>query len=140
MTMLDAVYVDPVEEKSVVAIQPKPAFRPLFEIATTRKGSDVVLTNEAPPDSDSPEAPDSCSWWRRGRVELPVQKAPWSDLLQACPVLLVSPLRASTDRISEVPADQSLVALYRHRSARIPDSWRLHHRIRDLQWADVAAI
>ena len=68
MTMLDAVYVDPVEEKSVVAIQPKPAFRPLFEMATTREGSDVVLINEAPPDSESPGAPDPCSWWRRGRV------------------------------------------------------------------------
>jgi hypothetical protein len=38
MTMRDAVYVDPVEEKSIVAIQPKPAFRPLFEMATTREG------------------------------------------------------------------------------------------------------
>ena len=30
MPMLDAVYVDTVEEKSVVAIRPKPAFRPIF--------------------------------------------------------------------------------------------------------------
>jgi len=35
MAMLDAVYVDTVEEKSVVAIRPKPAFRPIFEVATT---------------------------------------------------------------------------------------------------------
>ena len=27
------------------AIRPKPAFRPLFESATTREGSDVVLIN-----------------------------------------------------------------------------------------------
>ncbi len=87
MTMLDAVYVDPVEERSVVAIQPKPAFRPLFEMATTREGSDVVLIKEPPQATNEPEATDSCSWWRRGRVELPVQKVPWSDLLQACPVL-----------------------------------------------------
>ena len=85
--LLDAVYVDPVEEKSVVAIQPKPAFRPLFEIATTREGSDVVLINESPQTAGEPGETDPCSWWRRGRVELPVQKAPWSDLLQACPVL-----------------------------------------------------
>ncbi len=30
MAMLDAVYVDTVDEKSVVAIRPKPAFRPIF--------------------------------------------------------------------------------------------------------------
>ena len=47
--MLDAVYVDTVEEKSIVAIRPKPAFQLLFEIATTREGSDVVLINEPPP-------------------------------------------------------------------------------------------
>ena len=48
MSMLDAVYVDTVEEKSIVAIRPKPAFLPLFEVATTRQGSDVVLINEPP--------------------------------------------------------------------------------------------
>jgi len=41
-TMLDGVYVDTVEEKSVVAIRPKPASIPLFEIATTRQSSNVV--------------------------------------------------------------------------------------------------
>ena len=35
ITMLDAVYVDTVDEKAIVTIRPKPAFRPLFEIATT---------------------------------------------------------------------------------------------------------
>ena len=39
MTMLEAVYVDTVEEKSLVALIPKPAFRPLFEIALTRERS-----------------------------------------------------------------------------------------------------
>ena len=37
MTMPEAVYVDTVEEKRIVAIRPKPAFRPLLEIATTRR-------------------------------------------------------------------------------------------------------
>ena len=36
VTMLDAVYVDTVDEKAIVAIRLKPAFRSLFEIATTR--------------------------------------------------------------------------------------------------------
>jgi hypothetical protein len=67
--MLDAVYVDTVEDKSVVAIRPKPAFRPIFEVATTRAGSGIVLINETPPDPEGPEAESVCSWWRRGRVE-----------------------------------------------------------------------
>ena len=70
MAMLDAVYVDIVEEKSVVAIRPKPAFRPIFEVATTRGGSGIILINETPPDPEGPEAESLCSWWRRGRVEL----------------------------------------------------------------------
>ena len=48
MAMLDAVYVDTVEEKSVVAIRTKPAFRPIFELATTRAGSGIVLINKTP--------------------------------------------------------------------------------------------
>ncbi len=68
LTMLYAVYVDMVEEKSIVAIQPKPAFRPLFEIATTREDNEVVLINEPPLASGEPEAADSCFWWRRARV------------------------------------------------------------------------
>ncbi len=74
MTMLDAVYVDTVEEKSIVAIQPKPAFRALFEIATTRQGSEVVLINEPPQTDSEPEAVDLCFWWRRGRVEPSCQR------------------------------------------------------------------
>ena len=70
MAMLDAVYIDIVEEKSVVAIRPKPAFRPIFEVATTRGGSGIILINETPPDPEGPEAESLCSWWRRGRVEL----------------------------------------------------------------------
>ena len=76
LTMLDAVYVDARNEKAIIAIRPKPAFKALFEIATTRKGSGVALITTTPPDFFSPEASFSCSWWRRGRVELPVQKLP----------------------------------------------------------------
>ncbi len=77
VTMLDGISVDTVEEKAVVALRPKPAFQALFHRATTREGSGVVLCNENPPDQfPSPEDDSSCFWWRRGRVELPVQKAP----------------------------------------------------------------
>ena len=64
--MLDAVYVDTLEEKAIVAIRPKPAFQPLFEIATTREGSDVILINQPPQADNEPEAVDSCFWLRRG--------------------------------------------------------------------------
>ena len=46
MAMLDTVYVDIVEEKSVVAIRFKPAFRLIFEVATTLGGNGIVLINE----------------------------------------------------------------------------------------------
>ena len=68
LAMLEAVYVDHKEAKAVVAIQPKPAFRAVFQVATTREGSGVILIKE-PPEADQ-EAPSPCSWWRRGRVEL----------------------------------------------------------------------
>jgi len=71
LTMLDAVYVDAKEEKRIVAIKPKPPFRPVFQVATTREGSGIIMLNEPP--EGSPEA-QSCFWWRRGRVELPVQR------------------------------------------------------------------
>tara|TARA_Y100000310_G_C20352576_1_gene655089 strand:- start:466 stop:708 length:243 start_codon:yes stop_codon:yes gene_type:complete len=67
--MLDAIYVDTVEEKSIVAIRPKPAFRPIFEIAATCKGSGIALIHQSAPDNEGPEPTDPCSWWRRGRVE-----------------------------------------------------------------------
>ena len=70
LSMLDAVYVDTVGEKAIVAIRPKAAFQPLFEIATTREGSDVVLINEPPEASSEPEVADSCFWGRQGSVEL----------------------------------------------------------------------
>ena len=73
VTMLDAVYVDTKEAGAIVAIKPKPPFRPVFQVATTREESDVNIVN-GPPGSD-PEGP-MCFWWRRGRVELPVQKSP----------------------------------------------------------------
>ena len=46
MTMLEGVYVECKEERRVVAIKPKPAFRPLFEIAMMREGSGVVLVRD----------------------------------------------------------------------------------------------
>ena len=47
MTMLGAVYVDTAEEKPIVAIRPKPVFRALFKIATTREGSGALTSEDA---------------------------------------------------------------------------------------------
>ena len=87
LTMLEAVYVDTVEEKAIVAIRPKPAFRPLFEVATTREGSHVALINEPPLASNEPEAADLCFWWRRGRLHIPQ--------LQTSPVIIPHPVPRS---------------------------------------------
>jgi len=78
--MLDAAYVDAKEDKCIVAVKPKPAFRPIFQVATTRAGSGVDIINEPP--EITPEA-RMCFWWRRGRVELPVQEKSTQDMLQA---------------------------------------------------------
>jgi len=59
--------------------KPKAPFKPVFEVATTREDSEVALVHdpEAKPQiADQPPAhvhgvgADSCSWWRRGRVEV----------------------------------------------------------------------
>ena len=76
LAILDAVYVDSKEDRAIVALKPKPAFRALFQIATTREGSGVVLYNENPLDQfPSPEDDSPCSWWRRGREPVSLVRA-----------------------------------------------------------------
>jgi len=67
LTVLDGVYVDAKEERRIVALKPKPAFKALFHIATTKADSGVILYNEKTP-ALSESSDDLCSWWRRGRV------------------------------------------------------------------------
>ena len=45
-TMLDAVYIDAKKTKSIIAIKPKPAFKPVFQVAASREGSDIRILNE----------------------------------------------------------------------------------------------
>ena len=87
MTMLEAVYVDTVEEKRIVAIRPNPAFRPLLEIATMREGSGIVLVVEPPSGEEGQPAEittapppgglgadgNPCLRWRRGGSDLHLQ-------------------------------------------------------------------
>ncbi len=79
LTMLDAVYVDAKDEKRIVAIKPKAPFKPVFQVATTREGSGVALVHDPDAEPQTADQPPpggqgadgvSCSWWRRGRVEL----------------------------------------------------------------------
>jgi len=70
MAMLDEFYVGTVDEKAIVTIRLKPAFRLLFEIATTCEGSGIALINQTPQARDEADASGSCAWWKRGRVEL----------------------------------------------------------------------
>ena len=44
--MLDAVYVDAKKTKSIIAIKPKPPFKPVFQVAASRGGSDIRILNE----------------------------------------------------------------------------------------------
>ncbi len=45
LTMLDAIYID-ARDKSIVAIKPKPAFRPIFQVASTKKDSKIHIITE----------------------------------------------------------------------------------------------
>ncbi len=74
VSLLDGVYIDMKETRSVVGIRPKAAFAPLFQAVTTAQGSGVELVRNTQPPAGEPGAADWCLWWRRGRVELPVQK------------------------------------------------------------------
>ena len=54
LTMLDAVYVDAKQTKSIIAVKPKPPFRPVFQVAATREGSVIQILNGLEDGSSSP--------------------------------------------------------------------------------------
>ncbi len=45
LSMLDAVYGDAKKTKSIIAIKPKPPFKPVFQVAASREGS-ICIMNE----------------------------------------------------------------------------------------------
>jgi site-specific DNA recombinase len=47
LTMLDAVYFEAKKTKSIVLIKPKPPFRPIFQVAVKKAGSDIRIINES---------------------------------------------------------------------------------------------
>ncbi len=46
ITMLEAVYIDAKAGKRVVAVMPKPPFRPIFQVASAKKDSKIHIINE----------------------------------------------------------------------------------------------
>ena len=54
LTMLDAVYIDTKETKSVIAVKPKPPFMPVFEVASRREGSVIKILNGREKESSRP--------------------------------------------------------------------------------------
>ena len=60
MTMLEAVYVDAREERRIVAIKPKTPFRPIFQVATMKEGSGIVLVHEKTEEAENESA--SARW------------------------------------------------------------------------------
>ncbi|MFC2021166.1 hypothetical protein ACFLU1_05215 [Chloroflexota bacterium] len=52
--MLDAVYVDTKQTKSVIAVKPKPPFQPVFHVAPQREGSVIRILNGRENESSRP--------------------------------------------------------------------------------------
>ena len=50
VTMLDAVYID-TKRNLNIAIKPKPPFKPVFQVAASKEGSDIHIINEPYQDS-----------------------------------------------------------------------------------------
>ena len=46
LTMVDAVYFEAKKYRTIVAVKPKPPFRPVFQVAASRQGSDIRIVNE----------------------------------------------------------------------------------------------
>ena len=77
LVMLDAVYVETVEEPAIVALKPKPAFQALSRSPPLGKAEVLFSTKnkESPPNQiPSPQDDSPCLWWRWRRVQAAVPK------------------------------------------------------------------
>jgi hypothetical protein len=75
--LIERPYVD-MDLKLVGAIAPTPAFRALLQCAARKSDSNIILASQ-----DELERLDVWSWWRRGRIELPLARS--SDVAQRRP-------------------------------------------------------
>jgi len=73
--MLDAVYLDLAQGKGIVGVSPKPVCRALFESVESREEAKLQLLKKTSPGSNG-SGDDGLLWWRRGRVELPLELRP----------------------------------------------------------------
>ena len=75
--LIDHVYVA-IDEQRIGALDPAPAFADLLRNAVEKKyRSEVALVSP-----DELERRGIPVWWRRGRIELPVQSTSGPDLLR----------------------------------------------------------
>jgi len=80
--LIERVYID-VESRRIAAITPAPVFRSLLEGALEETGRSACVLLPA----EVANQPDWWTWWRRGRIELPVQRNDVLSLLQAYPAV-----------------------------------------------------
>jgi site-specific DNA recombinase len=76
LSMLDAVYFDTKATKSIVAVRPKPPFKPIFQVAAAREGSGIRIINE-------PYLGSSVFLVEAGESRTPRPREAARDLLQA---------------------------------------------------------
>ena len=81
--LVEAVYVD--HAGRIVGIAPKAAMVPVFAALATKAETGVMIGGMEPSPTPHRNEPENASVgrWRRGRIELPVQKKSAQDLLQA---------------------------------------------------------
>ena len=80
INMLDAVYIDSREIRSIVAIKPKPPFKPILQVAVSKKGSTIRVLKE-PLNGQSNGSSVFLVETGEGRTPRPEKTA--QDLLQA---------------------------------------------------------
>ena len=80
MTMLDAVYIDVKQTRSIVAVKPKPPFKPILQVAATSKESKIRILKE--PLNSSPNG-SSVFLVETGESRTPRPEKAARDLLQA---------------------------------------------------------
>jgi site-specific DNA recombinase len=77
--MLEAVYVDS-KHNQVIAIKPKPPFRPIFQVTAQREGSIIEIRNGSEVESPNPS---SLFLVEAGESRTPRPKEATQNILQA---------------------------------------------------------
>jgi site-specific DNA recombinase len=76
LSMVDAVYFDTNGSKSLIAVRPKPPFKPIFQVAASKEGSGIRVVNE-------PYLGSSVFVVEAGESRTPRPREAPQDLLQA---------------------------------------------------------